>query len=273
MISMTVSVDRLVLQLDALKEALAADSWDLLKDEVRALSKTLVNFVPPLRANGNPKQVGENAVERDIKNLIGEAQPEFLDEVGSRYGIVDIDAEIPQKGGELLNLKWDHLDPTGARLSEYHKSYRDGHGRVPKVKGQYGEGKWKARVVGPPGARDALIAQKKLKVGRWKATWAFAAHELGAAFPNYISRHFGQIGESAVFDPHYDAVNPSIVFGSRFGDNFRIAGDLKQGFNVRINAIKKRLKLIASGYAQDVAAGIRISRKADKTKAPEVEVD
>jgi len=273
MISCSVNVDRLVLQLDALRDATQADNWEVLKEETRALSTTLVNFVPPLRANGEPRKVGENAVERDIKNLVGEASPEFLDDIGARYGIVDIDAWLTKDGGAKLNLKWDHLDPSGARLEEYHRSYRDRDGRIPKVKGQYGESKWKARVVAPPGARDQLIAAKKARVGRWKASWAFAAFELGASFPNWLSRHFGTLNELAVFDARYDAKSPTITFGSRAGGNFRIAKDLNQGFKVRINAIKKRLELMASGYAKDVAAGIRIARKANQVKAEEAHLE
>lgn len=264
-LTLSVNHDRLILQLDALKEATQADSWDIVKDETRALSKTMVNFVPPLKANGDPKIIGEGAVERDIKNLISEASPEFIDEVGSRYGIVDIDAWITQKDGTRLNLQWEHVDPTGARLDEYHRSYLV-QGRVPKVKGQFSKGRWKSRVVAPPGARDSLIERKKLNVGRWKASWAFAAAELGATFPRWLSRHFGVLNDVAIFEPHYDAKSPTITFGSRAAGNFRIQSDLRTAFNVRIKAIRNRIKLIASGYSKDVSSGIKIARKANQIK-------
>src|SRR5690349_6243277 len=148
MISCSIDTGRLILGLDSLRDALIGSRQDastVVHDETRRLVRAIVAFVPPIARGGSARQVGENAVERDLKNLISEATPSLIDRVGSQYGITDIrTAYISESTGKKINLQWDHLDPTGGRLEEYRRLYQDSRGKIPTMRKR--EGVWASRI-------------------------------------------------------------------------------------------------------------------------------
>src|SRR6266496_3914455 len=119
------------------------DITNLLIDEQRRLARAIVNVCPPGPGSG-AKKVGEFAVEHDIHRLVSEASPALIDKIGSKYGVSNIQAQIFTKQGEPILLEWAHLDPSGARLAEYHRLYLNERGRIPKQPSS-GRGRWVAR--------------------------------------------------------------------------------------------------------------------------------
>jgi hypothetical protein len=273
----TIDTSRAEAALWSLREAMLGhgqDAINLLRDESKLLSRTITNFVPPPRAAGNPRQVGEHAVEVSLKNLISEATPNLIDEVGSKFGVRDITtAWVTEQNKEHLNLQWANLDPTGSRLPELHKAFRDRRtGRTPMEKPL--KGIWKSRVVVPLGTRAPYLKQVKARVGRMKATWALIGSKLGDTFPQWISRHFGSVAQYAVADISHlnDSEKPYVIFGSRAPGNSRLRPAIRDALRFRIRAMAKKTKLIISGYNKNVAAGIKAEAQAHKIarETPEV---
>src|SRR5438105_15927902 len=101
----TWEVDTTVLsqKLLALSRASGIDAREIVKTEVRQLSRQITNFTPPIRSETSAQKTGEHAVEAGIKAVFSEAQPQLIDEVGSRYGISDIQqAWISEKDGTRI---------------------------------------------------------------------------------------------------------------------------------------------------------------------------
>jgi hypothetical protein len=275
MFSCQIDTDNLVLGLDSYREALLGqgkDAKNLVEDETRFLSRMITAFMPPIAKGRSAREIGEGAVERDLKNLISEAEPALIDEVGSKYGITDINhAYVTTSTGQDLNLQWEHLDPTGARLDEYHQQYKNKDGRIPKVKPA--DGVWQARVVVPKGTRQPYIDKIKLHVGHLKATWAKAGASLGDKYPRWISAHFGS--SLGVVDKHGLAhpTAPSITFGSRAAGNRKFARQIQDAVKARVKALARKVKLVLSGYNADLAKGMRAQTRARNFREQPPNVD
>ncbi len=114
------------------------DASNIVVDELRFLSRTIVNFTPPLGPGGRAagaKEAGEGAIARELKNLISQAKPEFISEVSARWGLKDVSGFTESAERTPLALKFDNVDPDGSRLIELHTSYRnDRTGKVPLVR-------------------------------------------------------------------------------------------------------------------------------------------
>src|SRR6266550_3819306 len=137
MISVDVDTSRLSTVLFGLETALLGQGKDvstILVDEQRLLTRTIVNFTPPLPAK-QARQRGELAVQKDLNSLISEARPELIDSIRSKYGLKDIDTYRTTPGGRL-HILWENLNPSGSNLAELHNSYRyPGTGRPQRMKG------------------------------------------------------------------------------------------------------------------------------------------
>ncbi len=276
-IHVEVDSDGLNRVLGDLREALLGQGKDvstILVSEHRALIRTICNFTPPM-PRSQAKQRGEAAVIMDIRSLIKEAGPQFLDEIGSEYGLKDINAHRTRKDGTELHLLWDNIILNPANIPDVHNRYRNRRGRIPK-ENNFGQGVWNARIVVEKGQRSAYIKQVQSHVGRWKARWAYCGAKLGDnRYPNWITRHFGYVSGNATLQSQLngDAGEMFIQSGGR-GPNFAENTDkIYSAMTMRVNAIKRRIKLIVSGYAKDVAQGLKVRAKARIEDAQMEEVD
>src|SRR5947207_7817995 len=107
-ISVDVDTSRLNVVLSDLQKALIGQGKDvstILKDEQRLLTRTIVNFTPPIPAK-QARQRGELAVQKDLFSLISEADTRLIDRIGSKYGLKDIDAWRTTPGGKQ-HLIWE----------------------------------------------------------------------------------------------------------------------------------------------------------------------
>ena len=267
-ISVDVDTSRLNVVLTGLREALIGQDKDvsrILVDEQRLLTRTIVNFTPPIPSK-QARQRGELAVQKDLFSLISEADPRLIDRVGAKYGLKDIDTWRTTPGGRQ-HLLWENLNPSGSNLDALHNSYRyPGTGRPKRMKGS-NPAEWRARIVVAKGVRQLYVDKVKSHVGRWKAKWAYAAAKLGDKYPNWISRHFSYVSSNTVFQSDLQNENPFILFGGR-GSNFaQNKAQIQGAVRFRVQTILKRIKLVVSGYAKDVAQGIRVQTQAHKHKA------
>lgn len=268
----TVEIDtsRLNQVLDGLRSALIGKGKDvstILVDEHRRLTRTIVNFTPPL-PKANAKWIGEQAVRRDLEGLISETSFRMIDSVGSEKGLKNIDT-YRMIGGQRKHLLWDRIVVNPAELAELHPQYRNARGRVPRER-SLGENVWNARIMVERGNRAPYIKAVQSRVGRWKAKWAYAAAQLGDRYPAWISRHFGYASSRATFVVN-EGENCSITFGGRGPGFARDKTKIKAAVNFRVKVILRRIKLVISGYAKEIAQGMKVSTQAHRQQAEPLE--
>lgn len=264
MVPVEIDTSKLNVVLNDLREAMIGNGEDvskLLQQEHKLLTRTIVNFTPPLPATG-AKQIGEKAVKRDLHSLISEAPADLIDEIGSEHGLTNIDTYRTLKV-KNVHLLWDRIVPNPQMLPEIHNRYRNKRGRIPIVPG-FGGGVWRSRVVVEKGQREPYVKQVQSHVGRWKAKWAFAAAQLGDKYPSWIARHFGDIASKARFQHQLKGVTPFILFGGS-GPNFaQNKSKINAAVKFRVMVLKRRIKLVISNYAKQIANNIRVSSQAHK---------
>lgn len=235
-----------------------ADLSDIVRDETRRLAEAIVRITPP-----KSRKLGMDRIEKDLKSIFSEADIETIDEIGSEHGLTNIDTWIGKK--EKIHLKWGRIDPTGARIKENHReSMKTGRvlGRVLKEK----EGIWRAKYIIPRGMRSPYVKQVQKHVGRWKATWAKVAVDLGSKVVSWIGDHIAG-NPKAISDTKglMDGSFPKVTFGSRAPGVRRQEALIKDALRIRQEAIRKRIKIILSGYAKDVWHGVRAQSRAKRS--------
>jgi hypothetical protein len=280
MITFSIDTSRAQQQLEALHDAMVGKGMDassVVRDELRFLSRTIVNFTPPLGPGGRvagAKKAGENAISRELDNLISQGKPKFLTEVAQKWGLKDVKGFVTRPDGSKLAIQFNDVDPSGERLKELHLRYRSTErGKVPLQR--HRDGTWSARVLTVQGQRAPYISRVQSRVGRWKATWAYAAGLAGSKFPQWISRHFPTLGNLTVADIHGldDPVYPVVTFGSRAPGGRRTVQRIQAAVNFRAQAMRRRIKLILSGYRADVARKIRAEAQAHKHRESEPNIE
>lgn len=245
-----------------LVDALLKDAAVVLADESRLFLKMAIRLTPP-----KTKAQGEQAINDDLGRIVSGGNESFLNHVVETFGADSVRGYQTNKRGEKYLLEMGHVAPTGEGLAAYHQKNRTKRGRVTMA-GQFTRdiGRWKARdkwVVGYA-ALAAYKAKIMARVGMRKSGWLRAYYEVGGKLPAWIQRH-AQRGMGRVQNNLSTPGHPSIVMASHapgVKDDERI---LRDTFRARAEAIGKRLKLIASGYAADVKAGIKIRPHAKRT--------
>lgn len=234
-----------------------ADVSTIFEDESRLFLKQVIRLTPPKN-----KAQGEAAVARDLIKIFTPVNDDMLNIIGSEHGLSAIDVWITTAGGERKELDWRKIDPTGDGMADFHKRNRDSRGRAYNLKRQKGD-KWYAPYVVSFEEFAKYKAKIQARVGRRKAAWGKSFTALGGKLTNWISRHLS--GAKGELHNSHNPSNPSIVMINR---SVGISQDLhfvRGALRVREEAIKKRIRLVLSGYSRDVAQGIKIQRKAHKT--------
>lgn len=258
---MTIEFDatRFNQQMAAVHDALigagqAGDASTIVQDSARLLLKQAIKFTPP-KTQGQ----GNTAVTRDIYRSMSIPTPDFFR--NDRLKAI-VNKTLKSSDAEALQAvlrnsqgwkKWE-VKPYSDNL---HKSVRDSRGRVQKSKNVF---------VLERGMHRARIVKIKKRVGSMKAAWRPAFQVVGGKVAGWISRHqrpYGYATASII-----GTEKPFIIINN----HARGIGLFKRQFNealrARSEAMAKRVRLILSGYAKDVAAGIRVSRKARLQESP-----
>lgn len=126
--------------------------------------------------------------------------------------------------------------------------------------------KWN-RIVVKRSAFESLLKMKNKRVGRMRATFAYAAHRLGMdRIPRWISRHFETVAAdgAAIYNDAKlnDRTAPSIEFGSSVPGIENFTEQINNAVDRRFHLLTAKIQNIISGYAGDCSAGRRIKRKA-----------
>lgn len=109
-------------------------------------------------------------------------------------------------------------------------------------------------------------------IGKLPASWLATAKQIdgSAAAPKWISRHLKGGNKTTKSITDLSGLNnvehPSTTFGSKARGVNRFGRAVQFAVNLREKKMAWRLKLILSGYAQDVKNGIAVHRHAKSTK-------
>lgn len=262
----TVDDTRLQARIEELYDALAgagrgSDCATILEDEARLFLKTAIALTPPKN-----KAQGENAVKSDLKKIFTPVEDVFAQYIASEFGTSGVDKWLTSPSdGRRYELKWDTLDVQGYGMDAYHERSRNARGRVPgrqlpKIAGKF----WPAKYVVSQSAFASYLAKLKTHVGMRKSGWLRAYYEVGGKLPSWIQRHASK-GLGRVVNNLATPGKPSITMASHAPGALDDERVLREAFKIRIRVIGRRIKLLASGYAKDVASGMRIRKHAAKT--------
>lgn len=257
--TVTINDKRFQERLEQLVDALDVDPQVVLADEARLFLKQAINLTPP-----KSKAQGEQAIRDDLARTFTAANDDFLLYETGGFGS-NIDKWITNSSGQKVHIQFDGVDVNGRGMRRYHQSQRNARGRVVGrgAKGNKVGDTWKARYVVGYAAMAEYTAQVLARVGIRKSSWLRAYYEVGGKLPAWIQRH-AQRGMGGVQNNLHVKGHPSIVMSSHapgVKDDERI---LRDTFRARAEAIGKRLKLLASGYAADVKTGIKIGKHAKR---------
>lgn len=261
----TTDMTRLNRQIGGLREALIGsgqmgDAAVIIEDETRRFTKQVINLIPPPGLGQSAQQQGEMAVNRDLLKVFTPVNEDFLTHVGSEFGMNGIDTWFTHPGtGKHYELKWDRIDPTGSGMAGFHRANQNRRGRTRNRKRQVA-GKWSAAYVIAFQEFNDYLKKIQSHVGWRKAAFGKFFKALGGRLPKWIDRHAGA-SASEMHNDLENRNNPSVTMIARAPgllDDQRIVSD---AVRIRAEAIRRRIKLILSGYAKDVKQGIIIARK------------
>lgn len=268
--TVTISDERFQARLAELGDALHKDPQVVIADEARLFLKQAINLTPP-----KSKAQGEQAIRDDLNRVFTPADGEFLQyEFGEtvRRGHLgggfngQIDQWFTNRSGQKVHAQFEQLDIHGGGMRKFHQSQRNGRGRTvgsANRGSKIGEN-WRARYVVSYAAMADYAKKVMARVGMRKSGWLRAYYEIGGKLPSWIQRH-ARRGLGRVQNNLETPGHPSIVMASHAPgvmDDERI---LRDTFRARREAIGKRIKLIVSGYAADVKAGIKIRNHAKRS--------
>jgi len=129
--------------------------------------------------------------------------------------------------------------------------------------------KWN-RIIVTRGAFDSFVRSKNARVGRMRATFAYAAHMLGQGrIPGWISRHFQKVATDgrAIYDASklQNKVAPSLQFGSGAPGIDNFTEMIENGVERRTHLLSAKIGAIIASYSADWKAGRKVSRKTRTT--------
>lgn len=237
------------------------DAAVIMHQEVRKLNGRILRFTPPPGLGSDAKEMGEKAVRRDLKKIFTPVTDDLLLYAVEQFGVSGIDGWITNNAGEKQHLKWDHIDQTGGHgMRAFHRKNRDSRGRTRSVKRPGQKPLWNAAYVVSMDAFSQHAKEQMARVGRRKAAWAIGFKELGGKVQRWIERHTG--GAKGFVDNRLrDTSHPSITIGSSAAGVAEDAHTIHSALRVTYEAIGKRMRLIARGYAKDVKEGRKVTSK------------
>lgn len=259
-------------QLLALQDALVGAGQDgdlstVIKGEGRLLAMEVSTQLGP-----KEKARGEAKVYQAVKQTFAPG-PETVFEASKRNG----------RGGDsgltwlyagpdfLVGVPMENLQPglsaTQAREQQRGLNQKVSGNAWTKIgrRGKQAVMKWN-RIILNRAAFDRLVRDKNTRVGRMRATFAYAAHLLGQSrIPGWISRHFDKVAAdgAALYDATKlnDRTAPALAFGSRVPGIENFQEQIDRAVDNRFAKLTVRIAGLIQNYSADWKAGRKISRK------------
>jgi hypothetical protein len=262
--SLTYSMDTSELNRTLADLAIAAgkDADTIVRVESRLFAEQAMRRTPP-KTQGQ----GRKAVERDIKKIIAGAPESLIRHAMNENGGSGDNIKLFTGDTEEPSIEWHRAQLTDDRLEEYHNSQRDRRGRIQSRARTTGGGRWieNKRVVVPERVRARYIKRKQQNVGRLKAGWIPAVRQFQGKVPKWVSRRHeaGARGTSQLRGAGTNAVTAIMTNSARGASELNQF--MRDVLRIRLSAIKRKIRLINSGYAKDIAIGMRVRSRARRT--------
>lgn len=225
------------------------DASRMIENETRSFLRRQIMLTPP-----KSKQQGEKAIERDLMKIFTPVNEEFLNMVGSQFGVSGIDTWITGQDDKKTHLQWSRLDPSGSGMAGFHQANRNSRGRTRNLK-RSGQS-WYSPYVVTKGDFADYLKKVLSHVGRRKAGWAVSLKQVHGTVAGWIIDHVDNgTARGDVVNQLNVKHHPSITmrnYAPGIADDRRIFQD-----NVRMTAraIAKKMQLIIQGYAYDWNTG------------------
>lgn len=261
----------------------SGDMRVILKDEARLLFGTIIKFTPPPNlAHGRAKTRGDiNRLFRPAptKKEVLEAgegnrttppailvnNPKALARLTSYVDAGDVRKIRVMLGrmrliqaGEAVN------NMTQEQLAQHHHRNRDADGRVRRIPAG-------GKLTILRGLSKYITSQTK-RVGRMRAGWGPAFLALGGKLPSWVQRHMSQ-NPPGTCTNMLELVNDPWLLAENHAGGVRrkTEKDVNNAIAQRGKSIVLKTKLAISGYAEDVARGIKVKRRAQLRSPVSVE--
>lgn len=242
-----------------LHDALIAQGGDvesIFRDEARLFLRQVIRLTPP-----KTREQGEAAIKRDLMKIFTPVNQDFLDDLIIEHGHNNIDAWITSAvdPGVKRHVMFDYASNTGTEMADFHQRNRDNRGRTRPLK-RMASGWYSPFAVS---FEDfASYRDKVLKrVGMRKAGWGVSLIGMAGKVAGWIRRHVDS--KQAKGELHLVAADkPSVTMINRSPGIGQDVRTVNSALRVRSQAIGRRIRLILSGYSEDVARGIKIQRRA-----------
>lgn len=248
MINATVDISGLQQTLGALQRATGKDSQTIVRDECRLLAMQISKLVGP-----NPRQALERRIERDVRSSLLATAPNIDPQ---HQGTGDI--RWISSGPRFLVGVPKALRPP-SNVEGIQKIIREKRGKASIEISRRGRQRVyiSNRAVITKAQVQQAVRQIKQRVGRFKASWAQTAAQLGeGSIPQWISRHFPTPKNRLINLSNLED-KPSIIFGSASPGARRFSSLIQAAVKIRAKIVATRVRLILSGYRKDIARGIR----------------
>jgi len=272
MITATIDQRGLDFMLNGVKNALVGTGGDvseLCKDESRLLALGIMKVAQPKDRKKTSQRI-ESSIRSKFDSLYESFMPKGkTDENGIEWYRSDHNF--------LYGVGEDKVENSVDRLTEIYYQAKNINGKTRLVydfNPARPSGQRKAvlqKVTAKKSVINKVVAQAKLAIGKLPASWYATAKQIdnAASAPQWISRHIkGNTTTKSITDLSglRNLDHPSAAFGSKAKGVGKFSRAVQFAVNLREKKLAWRLKLILSGYAQDVKNGIAAQRRAHKTK-------
>lgn len=232
-------------QINEIVRVTGREGGEVIRQESKLLVQDLVRLTPPFgpapstESYGKQREVGEHAVERDVRNVFTVLDLDKIRNEGIRERL-----RLLMRKGDLDGVKGVLKGckiPVNTVLLEadagVHEFARDRRGRVQT---------WKKIYVIRERGVNRYVREMKSHVGRSKAGWAAAAAALGVRLPSWITRH-GTSGGSVRDQTRGN--EPKVTIVNEHGGGGSDLRVVDRAMKNRIRNIKAKLeKIVRSGW-------------------------
>lgn len=271
MITTTIKSENWIVQCNAIANALKKDPAVVVQDESRNWTAQMIRFTPPTKGSApaggkpnpklKPQALGEKAVKRDVLRSMSPADPEWegapeFVKNNPRIKQVVLSGDKIAFAAILKKIGngWERW-----RVADFseslHLNAKGSRGRVHSTKRVF--------IIGTNDIANFwnYLTRTMSHVGRLKAPFAKAFLALGGkGVSPFVRRHLAEA--AGTISIQLEGTQPTITITNGalgVGELTRLANET---FRARAEAMKRRCKLILSGYSKDVRDGIIVTRKA-----------